>query len=48
MILRELTGGVYFAEPRGIDVLPDGNKKDMIQISTQLLKFKESEELLSI
>ena len=27
MILRELTGGVYFAEPRGIDVLPDGNKK---------------------
>ena len=27
MILRELTGGVYFAEPRGIDVLPDGIKK---------------------
>ena len=27
MILRELTGGVYFAEPRGIDVLPDGTKK---------------------
>ena len=27
MILRELTGGVYFAEPRGIDVLPDGNRK---------------------
>ena len=27
MILRELTGGVYFAEPRGIDILPDGTKK---------------------
>ena len=27
MILRELTGGVYFAEPRGIDIMPDGSKK---------------------
>tara|TARA_Y100000588_G_C14262606_1_gene928315 strand:+ start:1375 stop:2487 length:1113 start_codon:yes stop_codon:yes gene_type:complete len=27
LILRELTGGIYFAEPRGIEVLPDGNKK---------------------
>jgi 3-isopropylmalate dehydrogenase len=27
LILRELTGGIYFAEPRGIDVLPDGTKK---------------------
>ena len=27
MILRELTGGSYFGEPRGIDVLPDGTKK---------------------
>ena len=27
MILRELTGGSYFAEPRGIDELPDGTKK---------------------
>ena len=27
MILRELTGGIYFAEPRGIDTLPDGSKK---------------------
>ena len=24
MILRELTGGVYFGEPRGIETLPDG------------------------
>ena len=24
MILRELTGGIYFGEPRGIETLPDG------------------------
>ena len=27
LILRELTGGIYFAEPRGIEELPDGEKK---------------------
>ena len=27
MILRELTGGVYFSEPRGVETLPDGSKK---------------------
>ena len=27
MILRELTGGIYFGEPRGIETLPDGSKK---------------------
>ena len=27
MILRELTGGVYFCEPRGIEDLGDGNKR---------------------
>ena len=27
MILRELTGGIYFGEPRGIEVLPDGTKR---------------------
>src|SRR3546814_17493111 len=26
MILRELTGGVYFCEPRGIEDLPGGGK----------------------
>ena len=27
LILRELTGGIYFAEPRGIEDLPNGEKK---------------------
>ena len=27
MILRELTGGVYFGEPRGIETLPNGEKR---------------------
>jgi len=27
MILRELTGGVYFGEPRGIETLPNGERK---------------------
>ncbi|OFX07565.1 MAG: 3-isopropylmalate dehydrogenase [Alphaproteobacteria bacterium RIFOXYD12_FULL_60_8] len=27
MILRELTGGLYFGEPRGIDTLPDGSRR---------------------
>ena len=27
MILRELTGGVYFGEPRGIEELPNGAKR---------------------
>ncbi|WP_142849618.1 3-isopropylmalate dehydrogenase [Telmatospirillum sp. J64-1] len=27
MIVRELTGGIYFGQPRGIDTLPDGTRK---------------------
>ena len=27
MIVRESTGGIYFGEPRGVDTLPDGQKK---------------------
>jgi 3-isopropylmalate dehydrogenase len=27
MVVRELTGGIYFGTPKGIDTLPDGTKK---------------------
>ncbi len=27
MIVRESTGGIYFAEPRGVETLPDGTKR---------------------
>ncbi len=27
MIIRELTGGLYFGEPRGIETLPDGQRR---------------------
>ena len=31
LILRELTGGIYFAEPRGIEDLPGGIRKGWTQ-----------------
>jgi 3-isopropylmalate dehydrogenase len=38
MIVRELTGGVYFGEPRGIETLPDGQKRG---INTQVYTTSE-------
>jgi 3-isopropylmalate dehydrogenase len=38
MILRELTGGVYFGEPRGIETLPDGTKR---AVDTQVYSTPE-------
>ena len=29
LILRELTAGVYFGEPRGVEVLPDGTRRGL-------------------
>ncbi len=38
MIVRELTGGVYFGQPRGIETLPDGQK---CGINTQVYTTSE-------
>jgi 3-isopropylmalate dehydrogenase len=38
MIVRELTGGVYFGEPRGIENLPDGTRRG---INTQVYTTPE-------
>ena len=38
MIVRELTGGVYFGEPRGIETLPDGSRRG---INTQVYTTAE-------
>ena len=38
MILRELTGGVYFGAPRGIETLPDGTRRG---VNTQVYTTPE-------
>jgi 3-isopropylmalate dehydrogenase len=38
MILRELTGGIYFGEPRGIETLPDGTRRG---VNTQVYTTPE-------
>jgi 3-isopropylmalate dehydrogenase len=38
MIVRELTGGVYFGSPRGIDTLPDGTRRG---VNTQVYTTPE-------
>src|SRR5215469_16340371 len=38
MILRELTGGIYFGEPRGIEVLSDGTRRG---VNTQVYATEE-------
>jgi 3-isopropylmalate dehydrogenase len=38
LIVRELTGGVYFGEPRGIETLPDGSRRG---INTQVYSDAE-------
>ncbi len=38
MIVRELTGGVYFGEPRGITTLPDGQRRG---VNTQVYTTNE-------
>jgi 3-isopropylmalate dehydrogenase len=38
MIVRELTGGVYFGQPRGIETLPDGSRRG---VNTQVYETHE-------
>jgi 3-isopropylmalate dehydrogenase len=45
MILRELTGGIYFGEPRGIFDLPDGTRKG---INTQVYTTPEIERIAAV
>ncbi len=45
MIVRELTGGVYFGEPRGIETLPDGSKRG---VDTQVYTTAEIERVARV
>ena len=45
MIVRELTGGVYFGEPRGIEELPDGIRRG---INTQVYTTPEIERVARV
>ncbi|HEX3407489.1 MAG TPA: 3-isopropylmalate dehydrogenase [Caulobacteraceae bacterium] len=42
MIVRELTGGVYFGQPRGVEELPDGQKR---AVDTQVYTTHEVERV---
>ncbi len=45
MIVRELTGGVYFGEPRGIETLANGEKRG---VNTQVYTTSEIERIAKI
>jgi 3-isopropylmalate dehydrogenase len=45
IIVRELTGGVYFGEPRGVETLPDGKKR---AIDTQVYTTSEIERVARV
>ena len=45
MIVRELTGGVYFGRPRGIETLPDGSRRG---VDTQVYTTGEIERVARV
>ncbi|MEJ2120069.1 MAG: 3-isopropylmalate dehydrogenase [Alphaproteobacteria bacterium] len=45
MILRELTSGVYFGEPRGVETLPDGSRR---AVDTQSYTEAEIERIVRV
>ena len=45
LIVRELTGGLYFGEPRGIEELPDGTKRG---INTQIYTSPEIQRVAEV
>ena len=45
MIVRELTGGIYFGEPRGIETLPDGTRRG---VNTQVYTTPEIERVAHV
>ncbi|MFL5333362.1 MAG: 3-isopropylmalate dehydrogenase, partial [Geminicoccaceae bacterium] len=45
LILRELTGGVYFGEPRGVEELPGGGKR---AVDTQVYTTPEIERIAAV
>ena len=45
MIVRELTGGVYFGEPRGVETLKDGTKR---AVDTQVYTTPEIERIARV
>src|SRR5438552_5679583 len=45
MIVRELTGGIYFGEPRGVVTLPDGSRRG---INTEVYSEAEIERVVRV
>jgi len=45
MIVRELTGGIYFGDPRGIETLPDGSRRG---VNTEVYTEAEIERVVRV